>query len=192
MRFDRWVQRGPLTAVDLGLYRIIFAVATLFTVPDVQWVGNYPDSLIDAPAGPFELLSGVPAPAVLVALELLRSVALAVLAVGFWTLWASLAVVLFHLGVYLAMGIDFSFNVVVYGAFVSWSALWRPLRAPQHSAVAFALVAAAIGGAAWFVTSTTPAVVAGCGVVIVFVGAAIGIGYLVRQVTLVSRRAVRT
>jgi hypothetical protein len=347
VRFDRWVQRGPFTAVDLGLYRIIYAVATLLTVSDVEWVGNYPDSVINAPAGPFALLPGIPAAAVLVALEVLRSVALALLAVGLWTRWASLAVamlllityglsyslgkvdhtilvvltplilsfadwgrrvsvdallhdrdaesqsqwplrylalmvglaffaaawlklttgwlsastqaalghslvrfysydttswsvqwvagthqsrfmweavdwltvlfefailltvpwwrafrialaaaVLFHLGVYIAMGIDFSFNVVVYGAFVSWSVQLRRFRPFEYirgrpPVVIFALAAVVIGGAIWFVTSTTPTVGAVCGVAIVLAGAAMAIGYLLREVTRVSRRAVR-
>jgi hypothetical protein len=343
VKFDRWVQDGPFTAVDLGLYRIIYAVATLLTVSDVQWVGAFPDSLIDAPTGPFQLLSGFPSPTVLVVLEVLRSVALALLAVGIWTRWVSLAVavlllvtyglsyslgkidhtilvvlaplalsfaqwgrrvsvdavlnkraaepqaqwplrflalvvglalfaaawvklttgwlspatqaalghslvrfysydttswsaqwiattsssrfgweiidwltvafefaillavpwwrafrmaiaaaVLFHLGVYLAMDIDFSFNVVVYGAFVSWAALSRPIRASpvvkRGTAVSITLFALLLGGAAWFVTSTTPAIGVVSGVVIVLTGAAIGIGYLLRQVALATRR----
>jgi hypothetical protein len=352
VKFDRWVQQGPFTPVDLGLYRIVYAVATLLTVSDVQWVGAFPDSLIDAPTGPFQLLSGFPSPAVLVALEVLRSLALVLLAVGIWTRWVSLAVavllfvtyglsyslgkidhtilivlaplilsfahwgrrvsidavlneraaqpqpqpqwplrflalvvglaffaaawvklttgwlspstqaalghslvrfytydttswsaqwvattsssrfawelidwltvafefgillavpwwrafrvaiaaaVLFHLGVYLAMDIDFSFNVVVYGAFVSWAALSRPVRSSERAvasvgpgvAVLFTVAVLALGGAAWFVTSTTPAVGAVFGVVIVLAGAAISIGYLVRQAVPASRR-VRT
>lgn len=346
-KFDRWVQQGPFTALDLGLYRIIYAVATLLTISDVQWVGAFPDSLIDAPAGPFQLLSGFPSPAVLILLEVLRSLALVLLAVGIWTRWVSLAVavlllvtygltyslgkidhtilvvlaplilsfahwgrrvsvdavlnkraaqpqaqwplrllalvvglaffaaawvklttgwlspstqaalghslvrlysydttswsaqwiattsssrfawelidwltvafefaillavpwwrafriaiaaaVLFHLGVYLAMDIDFSFNVVVYGAFVSWAAPSRPIRffervttPSRRGAVALTLSALALGGAVWFVTSTIPAVGAVSGVVIVLTSAAIGIGYLLRQVARATRRA---
>jgi hypothetical protein len=348
MKFDRWVQQGPFTAVDLGVYRVVFAVATLLTVSDIEWVGAYPDSLIDAPTGPFQLLSGFPSPAVLIALEVLRSLALALLAVGLWTRWTSLAVamlllvtyglsyslgkvdhtilvvlaplilsfahwgrrvsvdallnkraaepqpqwplrylalmvglaffaaawvklstgwlststqaalghsfvrfysydtsswtsqwiagtshsrfawelidwltvafefaillavpwwrafrialaaaVLFHLGVYLAMDIDFSFNVVVYGAFVSWSTLLRPTRfagrdtaGSKSGPVVLTLCAVALGGIAWFVTSTIPAVGAVSGVAIVLTGAAIGIGYLIREGTRASRRAV--
>jgi hypothetical protein len=353
-RFDRWVQAGPFTPVDLGLYRIIYAVATLLMVSDIQWVGDYPDSLIDAPPGPFQLISGFPSPTVLVVLEVLRSLALVLLAVGIWTRWVSIAVavllfvtdgltyslgkidhtilvvlaplllsfahwgrrvsvdallskraaepqvqwplrflalvvglsffaaawvklttgwlspstqaalghllvrfysydttswsahwaattsqyrfaweitdwltvamefaillalpwwrafriaiavaVLFHLGVFLAMDIDFSFNVVVYGAFVSWAALFRPIRsAPMAKqtvarlktmpfgpgmAVLFAVSVLALSGAAWFVTSYTPVAGAVAGVLVVLTGAAMGIGYLVRQVVLVAR-----
>ena len=71
-KFDQWVQDGPFTPMDLGLYRIIYAVATLLTVPDIQWVTKYPDAAIHAPLGPLLLISGFPSSAVLVALEVLR------------------------------------------------------------------------------------------------------------------------
>jgi hypothetical protein len=120
------------------------------------------------------------------------------LAVPWWRAFriAIAAAVLFHLGVYLAMDIDFSFNVVVYGAFVSWAALSRRIPVTRSVgpgvAVLIAVFAFAIGGAAWFVTSTTPTVGAVTGVVIVFIGAAIGIGYMVREIALASRRAAPT
>jgi hypothetical protein len=361
-KFDQWVQEGPFTPMDLGLYRIIYAVATLLTVPDIQWVGDYPNAVIDAPPGPFQLVSAFPSPTVLVALEVLRSFALVMLAFGICTRWVSIAVavlllitygltytlgkidhtillvlaplilsfaqwgrcvsidallkkrapapqlqwplrflalvvglsffaaaflklatgwlspstqaalghllaryysnasmpwsvqwvvttnhlrlaweaidwltvamefaillampwwrafrialavaVLFHLGVLVAMDIDFSFNVVVYGAFVSWAALSRPIRsAPMAkrtvarlttmsfgpgSAVLLAVFVLALSGSAWFLTSSTPVMGAASGVLIVLTGAAIGIGYLVRQVVLVTgrrRSAVQT
>lgn len=350
-KFDRWVQEGPFTPVDLGLYRIIYAVATMLTVPDIEWLSAYPDSIIDAPPGPFQLVSGFPSPAVLVVLEVLRTLALVLLAFGIWTRWVSVAVaalllvtyglaysagkidhtilvvltplilsfahwgrrvsvdallrrrapehqhqwplrflalvvglsffaaawvklttgwlststqaalghslvrfysydtaswsvqwvagishlrfawelvdwltvamefaiivalpwwrafrialaaaVLFHLGVYLAMDIDFSFNVVVYGAFVSWAALLHRERLSDRAvaairpgvAVLVAFSVLALSGAAWFVTSTMPGVGAIAGVVIVLTGAAIGVGYLLRQVVLVTRRAPPT
>jgi hypothetical protein len=353
-KFDRWVDEGSFTPADLGLYRIIYAVATLLTVSDIQWLSAYPDSIIDAPPGPFQLLSGFPSPAVLVVLEVLRTLALVLLAFGIWTRWVSVAVavlllitygltysagkidhtilvvlaplilsfahwgrrfsvdallsrrapqpqgqwplrflalvvglsffaaawvkltsgwlspstqaalghslvrfysydtaswsvqwiaatshlrfawelvdwltvamefaiiaampwwrafrivlaglVLFHLGVFLTMNIDFSFNVVVYGAFVSWAGLLRPVLSralvkrttarlqtatvrPGMAAL-FAVFALVLTGAAWFVTSSTPVIGAVFGVVIVFTGAAMGIGYLVRQVVLGMR-----
>jgi hypothetical protein len=337
--------------VDLGLYRIIYAVATLLTVSDIQWLSAFPDSIIDAPPGPFQLMSGFPSPAILVGLEVLRTLALVLLAFGIWTRWVSVAVavlllitygltysvgkidhtilvvlaplilsfahwgrrvsvdallstrvpehqpqwplrflalvvglsffaaawvklttgwlspatqaalghtlvrfysydttswsvqwiaasshlrfawelidwltvamefaiiiampwwrafrvalavaVLFHLGVYLAMDIDFSFNVVVYGAFVSWAALLRRERPSERAvaavrpgvAVLFGFSVLALSGAVWFVTSTMPGIGAVAGVVIVLTGAAIGIGYLLRQAGLVIRRAVPT
>jgi len=86
--------------MDLGLYRIIYAVATLLTVPDIQWVTKYPDAAIHAPLGPLLLISGFPSSAVLVALEVLRSFALALLAVGLWTRFVSVAVTVLLLATY--------------------------------------------------------------------------------------------
>jgi hypothetical protein len=358
-KFDRWVQGGPFTPVDLGLYRIIYAVATLLTASDIQWLGAYPDSIMDAPPGPFQLMSGFPSPAVLVVLEVLRTIALVLLAFGIWTRWVSVAVaalllvtygltyslgkidhtilvvlvplilcfahwgrrisvdallsrrapqpqsqwplrflalvvglsffaaawiklttgwlspstqaalghslvrfysydtaswsaqwaattshlrfawelidwltvamefailfvlpwwrafrialaclVVFHLGVLLLMDIDYSFNVVVYGAFVSWAGLLRPVlsgaivkrsvarlqavHVGPGIAVLFAIFVLALSGATWFVTSSTPVVGAVCGVFIVLTGAAMGIGYLARLVTAAIRSTART
>jgi hypothetical protein len=56
-------------------------------------------------------------------------------------------------------------------------------------AVLFTFFVLALGGAAWFVTSTMPAIGTVFGVGIVLTGAAIGIGYLARQIVLASRRA---
>jgi uncharacterized membrane protein YphA (DoxX/SURF4 family) len=358
-KFDHWVQEGPFTAMDLGLYRIIYAVATLLTVSDIQWISAYPDSIIDAPPGPFQVISGFPSPTVLVVLEVLRSLALVLLAIGLWTRWVSIGVaalllvtygltyslgkidhtilvvltplilsfthwgrrvsidglltrrateppqvqwplrflallvglsffaaawvklttgwlspttqaalghslvrfygydstswsvqwvastshyrfawelidwltvafefaillalpwwrafrialagaVLFHLGVLAAMEIDFSFNVVVYGAFVSWAALSQPIRSTPivkrtvarvttmpvgpGVAVPIAVFVLALSAGAWFVTSSAPGIGAVSGVLIVLTGAAIGIGYLVRQTLLVTRRLYR-
>lgn len=91
-RFDHWVQRGPFTSADLGIYRIIYAVAALFIVPDISWVGEYPDFMFKAPPGPLWVLSGFPSPAVLIALEVLRSLSLIMLALGIWTRYVSVAV----------------------------------------------------------------------------------------------------
>jgi hypothetical protein len=125
-----------------------------------------------------------------------------IIAMPWWRAFrVALAVaVLFHLGVYLAMDIDFSFNVVVYGAFVSWAALLRRERPSERAvaavrpgvAVLFGFSVLALSGAVWFVTSTMPGIGAVAGVVIVLTGAAIGIGYLLRQAGLVIRRAVPT
>ena len=52
-----------------------------------------------------------------------------------------------------------------------------PMCTPsRRGAVVLTLFALALGGAAWFVTSTMPAIGAVSGVVIVLTGAAIGIG----------------
>lgn len=90
-RFDSWVARGPFSSADLGIYRIIYAVAVLFTVPDITWIAQYPDFMFNAPPGPIMLFSGFPPAAVLIVLEVLRSTCLALLALGIWTRYVSIA-----------------------------------------------------------------------------------------------------
>lgn len=91
-KFDRWVERGPFTPADLGVYRILYAVSALFIVPDIAWLGGYPDFMFHAPPGPLRLFSGFPSPTVLIVLELLRSLTLILLGLGLWTRYVSLAV----------------------------------------------------------------------------------------------------
>lgn len=111
---------------------------------------------------------------------------------------------LFHVGVLLTMGIAFSNNVLVYGAFVSWSALWAamfrsdssrrtatgPSRMPSWRRAwwlepAALLLSVALGVGAWFVdqqVSSRPLLW-----VIIFAGAGVGAWYLGRQVVLLAR-----
>ncbi|MGJ6124593.1 hypothetical protein QN239_18675 [Mycolicibacterium sp. Y3] len=89
-RFDRWVETGPFTSADLGIYRIVYALCALFTAPDITWLGRQPDFLFHAPPGPLRLLSGFPSPTALLALEVLRSAALILLGLGLWTKFASI------------------------------------------------------------------------------------------------------
>lgn len=91
-RFDEWAHQGPFSAADLGIYRIVYSLAALFTVPDISWVSNYPDFMFNAPPGPVMLLSNFPPLQMVIALEVLRTVTLVMLAVGVWTKWTSVAV----------------------------------------------------------------------------------------------------
>ncbi|GAS96160.1 uncharacterized protein RMCC_3126 [Mycolicibacterium canariasense] len=90
-RFDRWVDSGPFTPADLGIYRIIYAISALFIVPDIAWLGRYPDFMFHAPPGPLRLFAGFPSPGVLIGLEVLRSLTLILLGLGLWTRYVSLA-----------------------------------------------------------------------------------------------------
>lgn len=92
--FDRWVDSGPLTSADLGIYRIVYALCALFTVPNIGWLPQFPDFMFQPPPGPLQLFSGFPSYQVLVVLEVLRSVALVLLGLGLWTRYASIATVL--------------------------------------------------------------------------------------------------
>lgn len=90
-RFDTWVRRGPFTPADLGIYRIVYAVGALFTVPNIAWLAEYPDFMFHPPPGPLQLLSGFPPLAVLIGLEVLRSASLLAVGFGLWTRYASIA-----------------------------------------------------------------------------------------------------
>ncbi|WP_285030072.1 HTTM domain-containing protein [Mycolicibacterium sp. lyk4-40-TYG-92] len=90
-KFDRWVEDGPFTSEDLGIYRIIYALGALLVAPDIAWLSDYPDFMFRPPPGPLQLLSGFPSPATLIGLEVLRSVILIMLGLGIWTKYVSLA-----------------------------------------------------------------------------------------------------
>lgn len=93
-KFDRWVEGGPFTAADLGIYRILYALSALLIAPDISWLGQYPDFMFNAPPGPLRLLSGFPSPTALVVLEVLRSITLLLLGIGLWTRYVSIAAAL--------------------------------------------------------------------------------------------------
>lgn len=105
-RFDRWVATGPFTAVDLGAYRIVYAVLMLLTVRGFSWVSAYPDSLFDPPPGPFMVFGGFPAEGATIALEIVLSIVLVSLALGYLTTAASVVTVLA-----LLAGSRFSFSL---------------------------------------------------------------------------------
>lgn len=90
-RFDRWVEDGPFTPEDLGIYRIVYAVSVLLVAPDITWLAQYPDFMFHPPPGPLQLLTGFPSLPVLIGLEVLRSVILVMLGLGVWTKYVSLA-----------------------------------------------------------------------------------------------------
>lgn len=108
-RFDGWVQRGPFTQLDLGIYRIVFSITMLFSVPDITWMSNFPDSFLHTPAGPFRVLSAIPPHPVLVGLEVARSAALVLLGLGLATRITSWLVALILVVTY---GIDYSLGHV--------------------------------------------------------------------------------
>lgn len=90
-RFDRWVERGPFTSTDLGIYRIIYALSALMIAPRITWLSDYPDFMFRPPTGPLQLLSGIPSPGALHGLEVVRSAVFVMLALGLWTRFSSMA-----------------------------------------------------------------------------------------------------
>lgn len=84
-RFDAWVHSGRFSRVDLGIYRIIFSISLLLTLPDITWITSFPDDFLRPPIGPFQLMTAVPPYPFLVGLEIARSAALVLLGLGLYT-----------------------------------------------------------------------------------------------------------
>ncbi|WP_432544286.1 HTTM domain-containing protein [Kineococcus sp. SYSU DK002] len=107
--FDRWVASGPFTALDLGRYRVLYAVVLLLAPSRFAWAAEFPDSFFDAPPGPFALLDAVPPKGVLIGLDVLVVLGAAFLLVGRFTRTASVVVGLSALTGY---GISYSFGKI--------------------------------------------------------------------------------
>ncbi len=92
--------------------------------------------------------------------------------------------VLFHVGVYLMMNINFAGNVLVYGAFVSWSRVKLP---PVPSGVSRAVaraawpIAAVTGTLSWALSQSATPLYAAKSVVLLALGSLVAVGYLVTQ-----------
>lgn len=114
-RFDRWVQSGPFTSLDLAIYRIIYSLSVLCLVPGIQWLNEYPDSMYAAPMGPFQLLTGFPEPGILVALEIIRSFALVFLLLGICTRWTSVIVAIILL---VTFGLSYTLGKIDHTQFL--------------------------------------------------------------------------
>ena len=145
--FDRWVDSGPFTAADLGVYRIVFASVMLLGVPRFRWVDAYPDSLFNPPPGPFAFAGGFPPHGVMLAVEIALSVALVTLALGYRTTLASVvtsALMLYGFGFGYSLGkIDHTIFAVLlpsvllfarWGDAVSVDALLKARRHAGHDA----------------------------------------------------------
>jgi|GEM_PF-3364735 len=107
--FDRWVEVSPVSTRDLSIYRVIFGVFALTTLPRIGFVSDYPSTFLDPPPGPFALLDTVPAPWVLTSLSTATAVAAVALTIGLWTRCASIAYALLLTSSY---GLTYSFGKV--------------------------------------------------------------------------------
>lgn len=123
--FDTWVQSGPFTVIDLALYRIFYSVSVICVAPSIQWLSEYPNSMYQPPVGLFQIFDGFPSPTALTVLELFRTFALVLLAVGFWTKWSSIAVsiaLLVTYGYTYTLGkIDHTILLVLTPLVLAWS-----------------------------------------------------------------------
>lgn len=122
---DDWIDRGPFTGRDLGIYRIIFAVSALLTLPNYRWVSDLPSSFFAPPAGPFSLATAFPPAGVMMAAEISLAVALVLLLIGLWTTPVSLfvcAVTIFGEGFsYSAGKIDHSILMSIVPGIMAFS-----------------------------------------------------------------------
>lgn len=105
-KFDVWVNQGPFTALDLGIYRVIYALCAILVSRDVTWLADYPDSIYYPPPGPFALLSGFPSHSALVAMEVALFASLVLLGLGLFTKPMS-----FLTALLLLLNFGFTYNV---------------------------------------------------------------------------------
>ena len=122
-RFDRWVGSGPFTPRDLGLYRIVFALVMLPKVLRFRWVDALPDSFYNPPPGPLAVFPGLPPDGVMLAVEVLLSIAFVALALGWRTTlvsWSTTLLMLYGYGVSYSLGkIDHTIFLVILPAVLS-------------------------------------------------------------------------
>lgn len=108
-RVDDWLHGGDFTRTSLGVQRIVFATVALMTLPNFRWVSEFPGSMFRGPFGPFRFIQDPPPEVLLVALEVLLSVALVAVLVGWRTRSASFLVsILFIVG----NGFTYSFGKI--------------------------------------------------------------------------------
>lgn len=113
-RFDRWIFGSfAVTPEGLGLYRIFFAAfALLFLTPGHSALVDFaaptvlPDAFFHPPPGPMMLFAGFPPAFVLHGVELLLTVSLVALLLGYRTRLASVLT-----GALLLVGYGFAFSV---------------------------------------------------------------------------------
>ncbi|GAA1965553.1 HTTM domain-containing protein [Microbacterium deminutum] len=108
-RFDSWVNTGPFSARDVGLFRIVFTLLLIPYLPRLSGLGAYPSGLLDPPAGPFAMLREFPPVPVLVVMELVIAVAVVATLCGLYTRVAS---ILLTVMLVIAYGLVFSLGKV--------------------------------------------------------------------------------
>lgn len=118
--FGAWADRGDLNPVDIGRFRVFYAIAALSLVPNFTWIAGYPDSFYDAPAGPFQLFSGAPDALFFTVLQGALVASLVFLGLGLFTTVFSIVVpVLFMIG----FGFSYSFGKIDHSFLIVLTAL---------------------------------------------------------------------
>lgn len=106
--FDRWIWNlVPPSRESLGIFRILFAGYFLLAgMPALVWLGDIPDTLYNAPLGPFQLFTGFPPGWFFHALSLALCLSITALALGYRTRLVSILTPLL-----MMIGFGFSYSL---------------------------------------------------------------------------------
>lgn len=90
-RVDHWIfESFALTPRSLGTARIIIGTyLVLYRAPELRWIGSLPDPFFRPPAGPFQIIAGIPSSSVVTSLSVALSIATIALLIGYHTRLAS-------------------------------------------------------------------------------------------------------
>ena len=157
-KMEDWANRSDYTALDLGIFRIIFATASLIFLPNYVWLSHFDAAFYQPAPGPFVLFSSFPPRLALSTLDIVIALALGLLLVGYKTRLMSVVVCAALLtgdGFAYSFGkIDHSILFVLtplflglagWGDRLSIDARQHPARAPSVNHWAMRAFAVAIG-----------------------------------------------
>jgi hypothetical protein len=90
-RVDHWMfESFALTPRSLGIARILIgSYLVLYRAPGLRWIGSLPDPFFRPPAGPLQVIGGIPSSGLITGLSLALAVATIALLVGYHTRLAS-------------------------------------------------------------------------------------------------------
>ncbi len=114
-RLNGWLFDSPVSAQDLSLYRILYALLLLFTLWRADYVGSLPPASFNPPSGPFALLAASPPIYMVWSLQAALCVSLAALVIGWRTRFTSVCTALLLMALY---GIGFSYGKVDHVVFL--------------------------------------------------------------------------
>jgi len=119
-RLDDWLTDSPVSAEDLSLFRVFYALFVLLTLWRSDYAAYLPATTFDPPSGPFALLGSAPPLLVIWLLEAMLSVALAALAIGWHTRVSAVVSAALQIALY---GIGYSYGKIDHTIFLPLVAL---------------------------------------------------------------------
>jgi hypothetical protein len=114
-RLDDWLTDSPVSAEDLSLFRVMYALFVLVTLWRSDYAAFLPATTFDPPSGPFALLGSAPPLLVIWLLEAVLSVALAALAIGWHTRVSAVVSAVLQIALY---GIGYSYGKIDHTIFL--------------------------------------------------------------------------